>query len=220
MNKNDNVFDVLSFIQRIERLIYNYCILLLLEGSPDAEDQETLFNGISRDSWKIIERTRSWISSDLKNVKYLLQKSCHQEAIMINRHQYGSEVCQKTTFFAGSPFFILIFYLYLPGHLKLSWLMMICVETFNQLSCNISSVHISPPYIFHWWPGQLHSASICQKMKWMNTVRVLLAVFLLLCLATSSEGKNNKKQQPGKCVKPCMPRCKPACLRKNGGKRK
>ena len=50
MNKNDNVFDVLSFIQRIERLIYNYCILLLLEGSPDAEDQETLFNGISRDS--------------------------------------------------------------------------------------------------------------------------------------------------------------------------
>ena len=147
MNKNDNVFDVLSFIQRIERLIYNYCILLLLEGSPDAEDQETLFNGISRDSWKIIERTRSWISSDLKNVKYLLQKSCHQEAIMINRHQYGSEVCQKTTFFAGSPFFILIFYLYLPGHLKLSWLMMICVETFNQLSCNISSVHISFVFI-------------------------------------------------------------------------
>merc|ERR1711922_132224 len=64
------------------------------------------------------------------------------------------------------------------------------------------------------------STSICQRMKWMmNTVRILLAVFLLLCLATSSEAQQgkNKKQNPGKCVKPCMPRCKPGGLRKSGG---
>ena len=124
---------------------------------------------------------------------------------------------------------------------------MIYVETYNFLSCNISkylssnisSVRISPAYIFHPW----RKAAPLHEYSSENEVDDECCQNLARCLSTSLPGdqfwrqkqqhakkrerirkKTEKKTDTSVWVKPCMPICNPKCLhdhnRRKGKERK
>ena len=106
-------------------------------------------------SWKGLlgERSRHEVEFVLfRNISWKRTKTIMKRQEVINRHQWFWSV-SKTTIFAGSS----KKQLFLPDHLKLKPRktsfpqVMIRIETYKYLSCNISSAHISPAYIFHRW---------------------------------------------------------------------